>query len=381
MNYEFDTFTAEVFHFASSNGVDEYHAILHLRQTDSPFAAQLEALMKGFERLRAELMQSATPVFKRYFLSDAANQAADVKKYDDGDCTLSIVQQPPLDGTKLALWAYLQTGVECRTLPCGLHEVRWGGCRHLWRGSSQAPAEGSYEQTVRLFRDYISSLEAEGCTLAENCIRTWFFVNDIDNNYAGVVRARNDIFQEQGLTTRTHFIASTGIGGRAADHRILAQMDAYAIAGLQAKEQVSYLYAPTHLGRTSDYGVSFERGTCVQYDDRRHVFISGTASIDNRGQIMHAGDIKMQTRRMLENVAALLAEADCTFSEVTHMIVYLRDTADYAAVRAILAERFPDKPIAILLAPVCRPGWLIEMECMAIKFSHICNKFEAFLKN
>ena len=48
-------------------------------------------------------------------------------------------------------------------------------------------------------------------------------------------------------------------------------------------------------------------------------------------------------------------------------IVYLRDIADYAVVRPMFDERFPSVPTVFLLAPVCRPGWLIEMECMAVK--------------
>ena len=49
------------------------------------------------------------------------------------------------------------------------------------------------------------------------------------------------------------------------------------------------------------------------------------------------------------------------------MIVYLRDVADYQLVRSLYDERFPGKPCVIVHAPVCRPGWLIEMECMAVK--------------
>jgi enamine deaminase RidA (YjgF/YER057c/UK114 family) len=49
------------------------------------------------------------------------------------------------------------------------------------------------------------------------------------------------------------------------------------------------------------------------------------------------------------------------------MIVYLRDTADYATVHRLYAQRFPEKPVVIVHAPVCRAGWLVEMECMAIK--------------
>ena len=143
-------------------------------------------------------------------------------------------------------------------------------------------------------------------------------------------------------------------------------MDNYAVSGISS-EQVHYLYAPTHLNRTSDYGVSFERGTYIDYGDRRHVFISGTASINNKGQIMYEKDVVRQTRRMWENVETLLAEAGCSFDDVPLLIVYLRDTADYAVVKALYEERFPDKPYVIVHAPVCRSGWLVEMECMAVR--------------
>ena len=70
---------------------------------------------------------------------------------------------------------------------------------------------------------------------------------------------------------------------------------------------------------------------------------------------------------MWENVEALLSEANCTFDDVAHLIVYLRDSSDYAVVSELFRQRFPDKPTVIVRAPVCRPEWLIEMECMAVK--------------
>ena len=133
------------------------------------------------------------------------------------------------------------------------------------------------------------------------------------------------------------------------------------------QEKISYLKGSTHLNPTHEYGVTFERGTAVDYDDRRHVVISGTASIDNKGQIVHPGDVKAQTLRMWENVEVLLDEAGCTYDDVMHMIVYLRDIADHAAVKSLYDERFPDHPKVFVWAPVCRPGWLIEMECMAVR--------------
>lgn len=204
---------------------------------------------------------------------------------------------------------------------------------------------------------------------ARNCMRTWFFVQNVDVNYSGVVKGRNEVFATNGLTRDTHFIASTGICGRHADPRVAVAMDTYAVDGLR-DGQHGYLYAPDYLNPTYEYGVSFERGAYIDYGDRRHVLISGTASINNEGKIMYPGDIRRQTMRMWDNVHALLDEAGCSWDNVGHIIVYLRDLSDYAVVNSMFRERFPDIPHVIVLAPVCRPGWLVEMECMAVKPCH-----------
>ena len=82
---------------------------------------------------------------------------------------------------------------------------------------------------------------------------------------------------------------------------------------------------------------------------------------------MHPNDIKQQVQRMWDNVEALLAETEATFNDMGQFLIYLRDTGDYQVVKEMFEERFPDTPKVILLAPVCRPGWLVEMECMGVK--------------
>ena len=362
----FEKAHAEISQFDNGTEVKEFHVMIHVNDATSTYPEQLEAILNTYNALLEGELKGARSVFKRYFLSDAANQQDDIILNDVTDCAKSIIQQAPLDGTKIALWVYLMTDVQTGVGKSGLYEVRHGNFRHLWNGSAHNMAANSEYQTRLLFNEYNMQLIEEECTLKDNCIRTWFFVNDVDLNYGGVVRARNQFFFTQGLTVNTHFIASTGIGGRQADPNVLSQMDNYAIAGIQ-QEQIHYLYAPTHLNRTSDYGVSFERGTRVDYQDRRHVFISGTASINNKGEIMYPKNIVKQTERMWENVETLLAEAECTYEDVAYMIVYLRDISDYQVVRQLHQERFPDKPYVIVHAPVCRPGWLIEMECMAVR--------------
>ena len=361
----------EIFKYEVPEGVCEYHAILRVTNPLLTYAEQVECLLGAYGSLLGGELKGAIAVFKRFFLSDAANQANYLQALhaEHSDCALSVVEQPPLDGTKVAMWVYLQKGVQTKTLPNGIYEVSHGGYRHLWMAGACNQASNSEYQMRLLFNDYVMQLLENGCSLADNCIRTWLFVQNVDVNYAGVVKARNEVFVTQNLTDKTHFIASTGIAGRHANPKVFVQMDAYAVDGLQ-KEQIHYLYAPTHLNPTYEYGVSFERGTYVDYGDRRHVFISGTASINNKGEIMYPGDVRKQTERMWENVETLLKEADCGFEHVGHLLVYLRDIADYTVVKDMFDKRFPNIPKVFLLAPVCRPGWLVEMECMAILPKH-----------
>ena len=143
-------------------------------------------------------------------------------------------------------------------------------------------------------------------------------------------------------------------------------MGTYALTGFEPSQQ-RYLYAPTHLNPTYEYGVTFERGTVMEYGDRAHVFISGTASINNKGEVVHVGNIVKQAERMWENVGVLLEEGGASFDDVMQIIVYLRDICDYQTVKEMFDRRFPDTPKVITLAPVCRPTWLIEMECIAVK--------------
>ena len=365
IDFGFITATISTFR-PSEGGIAEHQAVLTCHDGKLPFQQQLDGILNAYQQLLSDQLKGAVAVLKRYFLSDAANQADAIHAADMSDCAKSTIQQPPLNGTKIALWAYLMEDVTTRISDSGLYEVAHGAYRHLWNASAHNLAKNSEYQTRLLFNEYVMQLVQEGCTLKDNCIRTWLFVNDIDNNYPGVVEARNRVFFVQGLTEDTHYIASTGIGGRQENAAVLTQMDNYAIAGIKP-EQIHHLYAPSRLNRTSDYGVSFERGTRVDYGDRRHVFISGTASINNKGQVVFPGDVLRQAERAWGNIEALLAEADCNFDNVMQMTVYLRDASDYELVKPFFEEHLKDIPYVIVGAHVCRPAWFIEMECMAMK--------------
>lgn len=299
--------------------------------------------------------------YTKVFLSDAQNQQPELEAsalYAShlSQHALSIVEQPPLDGTKISLLVKTSGGE-----PSFLF--------HSFRLSNdEARGTSSYLQTMSLFEHYLHAIDGLGdVTMLHNLLRTWIYVADIDVNYAGVVKARNDVFAMRGLTTDTHFVASTGIGGYSGTRHATVAMDFLTYPGI-SDDDVLYLSAPDHLNATSEYGVAFERGTRLSLPGGlQRFFISGTASIDHHGEVLHRGDVLRQADRLLENIGALLAKGGATLKDAKYFIVYLRDLSDYTAIASYMARRFPHTPHILVQAKVCRPEWLIEMECIAEK--------------
>jgi len=345
--------------FAPKEGAfAEYHILITVTDPSLGFERQLDTVLEAC----AAAAEGRTVHFRRFFLSDATNQYPQLKQALGRmpEVPTSVVQQEPLDGTRIAAWLYATDPMD-ETVGVPSHN----GYAHFWNGSLVREGDGSYAQMSGIFQDYGAMLAQKGLSLADQTIRTWIFVRDVDCNYNGVVKGRREYFETIGLTADTHFIASTGIEGRAPDWQHLVEMDAYSIGGLQPG-QLGYLYAASHLSPTADYGVTFERGATVSYGDRKQVYISGTASIDAKGRTLYEGDVRKQTEKMLENVGALLDEAGAGSRDIVMAIVYLRDPADFPAVKAILAQACPALPALYVHAPVCRPAWLVEMECIAL---------------
>jgi enamine deaminase RidA (YjgF/YER057c/UK114 family) len=360
--------TAEVSVFETAGGAAEYHAMVSLNNPLDDAVTQYRNIETAIERLQQDGNgHCKTLVLKRYFVSDAINHASLLSHNDN--VAVSIVQQPPLNGTKVAVWAYWVE--DCTVKSTGENAVvmERPHYQHLYNMQMHSHGEDEYIQTLEICKHYSRQLERRQCSLKENTIRTWIYVQGVDTHYADMVKARRRYFKQMGLTEDTHYIASTGIEGRYLHPETTVLIDAYSITGIK-EEQITYLKGATHLNPTHEYGVTFERATAVDYGDRRHIFVSGTASIDNRGEIVHPLQIDLQTQRTLENISILLAEADTNMDDIAQMIVYLRDTADYVRVSQYLQQTCPQIPKVIVWAPVCRPGWLIEIECIAVKSIH-----------
>jgi enamine deaminase RidA (YjgF/YER057c/UK114 family) len=360
--------------FRGAGGTLECHLVVEA-PAGPGFDGQLLALEALYDQALGVLgLAPHTAVFRRLFLSDLLNQATSVRRsalVTDEATAVSIIQQPPLSGAKVAMLAYhVDAGrpLPRRRLSTNHLLVEHGGLGHLWStrlcAGIEQPGSDAAAQTRAVFERLVAALEQSGGTLLDNCVRTWLFMRDVDLFYHDMVAARSELFERFGLTADTHTISSTGIEGACSHQFDLVSMDAYSVVGM-LPEQMSFLNDFELLCPTRDYNVTFERGTRIAYADRAHHFISGTASIDNLGRVVHEGDVLAQLDRALVNVDGLLKSGGAGLADMQHLIVYLRDAADYAPVRARLAQCLPDLPTVVVEGAVCRPGWLIEIEGIA----------------
>lgn len=97
------------------------------------------------------------------------------------------------------------------------------------------------------------------------------------------------------------------------------------------------------------------------------VYTAGQIGLDPASGELVSGGIQAQTRRVLENLKAVLAAAGCAMQDVVKATIYLTDLGDYQAVNALWAEYFsvvPPARSAVQVAALPRGG-LIEVDVVA----------------
>jgi aminoacrylate peracid reductase len=97
------------------------------------------------------------------------------------------------------------------------------------------------------------------------------------------------------------------------------------------------------------------------------LYVSGMLSMDPNGATFGVGDVKAQTRRVLESVRAVVEAAGGTMANVVHNAIFLKDLADYQAMNEVYAEFFPERPPAryCIRADLVRPEFLVEVSAVA----------------
>lgn len=130
--------------------------------------------------------------------------------------------------------------------------------------------------------------------------------------------------------------------------------------------------AKKYLNEPIEYGKSFSRGIKLDFNNFSMLFVSGTASIGNKGQTLFPGDFSQQVRRTFANLTALLGSEGYGWKDVVQTRCYLKDMRYYDAFNRYRNKFYRSKRLSIfpasacVQANLCRPELLVEIELTAV---------------
>jgi 2-iminobutanoate/2-iminopropanoate deaminase len=124
------------------------------------------------------------------------------------------------------------------------------------------------------------------------------------------------------------------------------------------KQTISTSNAPSAIG---PYSQAIRAGSLV--------FVSGQIPIDpSTGQLIQDTSIKAQTRRVLQNLLAIVESSGGTAQNVVKTTVFLRNMGDFAEMNAVYSEFFTGAPPARSTIEAARlpRDVSVEIDCIAV---------------
>jgi 2-iminobutanoate/2-iminopropanoate deaminase len=102
------------------------------------------------------------------------------------------------------------------------------------------------------------------------------------------------------------------------------------------------------------------------------VFCAGQVGLDPTTGKLVEGGIEAETRRVLQNLSAVLEATGSSLSRVVKTTVFLTNLDDFKAMNAVYAEFFPSAPPARATVQVARlpAGACVEIEALAVVANH-----------
>ena len=230
------------------------------------------------------------------------------------------------------------------------------------------------EQTSRMFAHADQLLKTQNASFS-NVVRTWIYLSDILDWYGDFNKVRNEKFREFGLFTNgnaqseaedIYMPASTGIEG---NNPMGASgiMDALAVLrGPDSSVQIMQTFG-TEQKSPYRYGSAFSRAMTIQDPKTKHIYLSGTASIDEKGNSVHIGDVRAQIIKTLEVVEALIAEEGATLHDICKTTVFLKHPEDMNVYNEVISEYgLSELPSVCVVADVCREELLFELDAIVV---------------
>ena len=273
-------------------------------------------------------------------------------------------------------------------------EVRDGVCYGVIEGESESMlfvegvaasdfAATVAEQSHEVFTKLDSILSAYGYGV-DDIVRQWNYIGNIvacregKQNYQEFNDARSRYYAKGAWSKG--YPAATGIGstdGIVVGCIAFKRVDGKGIYPIDNPLQVAaHIYSKRVLIDDAVDAVKstpkFERAKLIETERGAICFVSGTAAIRGEESV-DASSAKMQTIRTIENIEHLVSKENLErFGskpyelKYAYLQVFVKHEEDYAEVRQVVEEYYPNVAVVYTVADVCRSELLVEIEGILI---------------
>ncbi len=299
---------------------------------------------------------------------------------------MTLIAQPPSDNAKVMVEVirHVEPYETCTTLAVGGHNydvLSYKNCDLIigasCSGLLDAPVEQQSQEAFRVVQDI---LEAENLTFAD-IIRQWNYIQNIigfedgKQNYQVFNNVRAAYYEKSEFAQG--YPAATGIGqsfgGVIVDFFAIRYKGCGVVLPIKNPLQTdAHQYSSkVLLGHEQLKQPKFERAKLLLSGRKATVFISGTAAIKGEDSVSSDGieqqlDVTLENINMLVNQDYLSKISGFILRKKEHKFsglrVYVRKMEDIPTVKLICNQRFPDTPIGIVQADICRDNLFLEIE-------------------
>ncbi len=274
------------------------------------------------------------------------------------------------------LWAIVASSESDTTVtsvavgPFGGRLLRSADLELLWLADiNGGDSEGKLDakptvQAERMFSNADNALLELGFSFRD-VARTWLYLRRILDWYDELNRVRTAFFDTLGIDGKAHpFPASTGIQGTCAGEECCMEVLALRSSNRQAARPLN---RSSRQHESFCYGSAFSRGMTLRLDEAKTILVSGTASIGPDGRTLHEGNREAQIAETLLSIAALLETEGATLSDIAAGTLFYKDAAALEGYRNLIRLLgVVELPLVEVLADVCRPELLVEIEALAL---------------
>jgi Putative translation initiation inhibitor, yjgF family len=305
---------------------------------------------------------------------------------------VTIVAQPPANGQLLCIESWISSEQnaqieykEYSSIPYIIYSTKFYTKLIVANIQHKQIVSDIYQQSQESFKTLKAILDIEDMKFSD-IIRQWNYIENITGNTDGSQHYQmfNDVrslFYDQGNFING-YPAATGIGSAAGgliiDFIALKPLEDCKICSIKSpvqKDAHQYSKEVLAFGRKDDKiketTPKFERAKAM-LTSKLKIYISGTAAII--GQASQASDNAfLQTKLTIENIFSLVERNNisdiCTISshpKPSCFRVYIKNKKDSDSVKECFESLMPDAKAVYVIADVCRPELLVEIEGVCI---------------